>query len=441
MRTYFSFILFIFFFGNNTSAQTDLSLAQAIEIGLKNNFQIQIADRNIEIAQRNNTWQATGRYPTINLNAAFNNNFNGQNNPTGFLQEFNSLGTGLTGGVDVAWTLFDGYKVKINKQRLEQLELQSQSNSKVVVENTIQQIILAYYNALIQKEQLTVLKEVLDLSFDRIEYQEVRKEFGQAGTFDLLQTKDAYLNDSTNFVVQQNALDIALNNLKIAMGEDFSTNYQLTDALAFVNENYALEDLQQKMFSENRDLKSLYVNQELAKIDVRFQESNRYPSVRVNGGGNVGTNLNNLNVILPEQFPDGRNTSSNYGLYVNFTASYNLYDAGAKSRNIENAQVQEKITQLNIEDLKRNLTGQLQNILANYNNQKHLLDLTNVLLENAKQNLAIGEEKFKAGQISSFDYRSIQLSYINASQSKLRAIFNLKNTETELIKLIGGLVK
>ena len=74
MRTYFSFLFLIFFLGNNTSAQTDLSLAQAIEIGLKNNFQIQIADRNIEIAQRNNTWQATGRYPTINLNVASNNN-------------------------------------------------------------------------------------------------------------------------------------------------------------------------------------------------------------------------------------------------------------------------------------------------------------------------------------------------------------------------------
>ena len=39
--------------------------------------------------------------------------------------------------------------------------------------------------------------------------------------------------------------------------------------------------------------------------------------------------------------------------------------------------------------------------------------------------------------ISSFDYRSIQLAYINASQSKLRAIFNLKNMDTELVRLIG----
>ena len=434
--------LFIFFIGKNTNAQTPLSLAEAIEIGLKNNFQIQISEQQIDIAKRNNTWQNTGRYPTVNLQGSLNNGFNGQNNPTGFLQKFNSLSTGLSGGIDVGWTLFDGYKVNINKKRLEQLEQQSQVSAKATVETAIQQIILAYYNALIQREQLTVLREVLTLSYDRIEYQEVRKEFGQAGTFDILQTNDAYLNDSTNLVIQQNTYEVALNNLKLTMGEEFSKNYEPSDALQYVAQMYNLEDLQTKMFSNNRNLQSLFVNRELAKIETDFQKSNKYPKIGVNGGANLGATPSYLNV-KEAQFPidEGWNTTTNYGLYLNFSASYNLYDAGAKKRNIDNAKVQEMITQLSIEDLKRNLTGQLQNTLTNYNNQVQLLQLTDALIENAKQNLAIGEQKFKAGQISSFDYRSIQLAYINASQSRLRAIFNLKNTETELVRLIGGLVE
>jgi len=63
------------------------------------------------------------------------------------------------------------------------------------------------------------------------------------------------------------------------------------------------------------------------------------------------------------------------------------------------------------------------------------------LVNNSRQNLGIAEERFRGGLINSFDYRVIQLNFINASQSKLTAIFNLKSTETQLIQLIGGLTK
>jgi outer membrane protein TolC len=126
---------------------------------------------------------------------------------------------------------------------------------------------------------------------------------------------------------------------------------------------------------------------------------------------------------------------------LNFSATYNLFDWGRRQKTIENAQMEEMIAQLNIEDQKRNLFSQLENTFATYNNQKRLLQLTDNLLENANQNLGIANERFKGGLINSFDYRSIQLSYINASQSRLNALLNLKNTEVELIRLIGGLVR
>ena len=39
------------FIGKFVFGQQDLTLAQAIEIGLKNNFQIQIAEKNVEIGE------------------------------------------------------------------------------------------------------------------------------------------------------------------------------------------------------------------------------------------------------------------------------------------------------------------------------------------------------------------------------------------------------
>jgi len=127
--------------------------------------------------------------------------------------------------------------------------------------------------------------------------------------------------------------------------------------------------------------------------------------------------------------------------FVNLSASYPLFDGGARQIRLDNAKREELVAQLNISDLKRSLNNQLANTFATYNTQKRLVEVTSQLVNNARRNLEIAEERFRGGLINSFDYRSIQVSYINASQQRLNAVFNLKQTETELIRLIGGLVR
>lgn len=427
----------------NIVAQEPLSLAQAISLGLQNNYQIQIANKQIQLAQNNNTWKAAGRYPTVNANLSSQNTFSDANTPASFLTKSQSWNADINGSLEANYTLFDGYKVKISKERLATLEQQSQGNLKVAIENTVRAIMLAYYQALIQKEQIKVLEEVLVLSKDRIRQQEILKEYGQASNFDIIQTQDAYLNDSTTYLLQINTYETALRNLNLAMGvKDWTKEYGLSDPLVAPSSTYIFEDLETKMFAENQDLQNLFINRALTTIESRFQDSNRYPVVGVNAGISQNINLNYLDATNPftmEQF--GGSVGRTFRAYANISATYNIYNGGNTARAIENAKVQEHIAQLNIESLKQNLSTQLANTLMNYNNQLELLALTKNLLENANKNLEISKQRFDAGQINSFDYRAIQLSYINASQARLNAIFNLKNTETELIRLIGGLVR
>jgi outer membrane protein TolC len=248
-------------------AQVPLSLSDAIQKGLDNNYQIKISEANLDIAANNDSWAVAGRYPQINLTLNSQNGFNNSNNPASVLREQNSFNASIIPGLELNWTLFDGYRVKFTKQQLAQLKNLNEGNVQIAVENTIQRIILAYYQTLVQQEQLQVLLEVLDLSRDRIAYQEVKKDFGQATSFDLLQTQDAYLSDSTNYLVQENALENAFRNLNLAMGEDnLSIRYLLTDQIE-VEGAYELDDLKQKMLASNKNLRNLQVNRELASIN------------------------------------------------------------------------------------------------------------------------------------------------------------------------------
>lgn len=429
-------------------SQESLSLEQAIALGLQNNYQIQIAERELDIAQNRNDWSIAGKYPSVNLTLNWNNAYSradNSKNPASFVRQSNLVTSNIAPGAELNWTLYNGGRVRITKQQLEQLQRLSQGNVQVTVENTVQDIILAYYQALVQQEQLRVREEVLKLSKERLDYSVARQEFGQAATFDVLQSQDAYINDSTSYLIQQNTFENALRSLNLVMGvDDLSRRYQLTDQLEFDAQNYAGDDLRTRMLANNRILQNLFTNREIALLDTRLIETTKYPSIGLRTGVAYGLN-NNLVGTSTLASGDARDLggvgTNNLSTFINFSAVYNIFDWGVRRRNIENARVREIISQLDIEDYKRNISGELENTLATYNNQKQLVQVTNQLVENARRSLSIAEDRFEAGLVNIFDYRQVQLSYINATQSRLNAIYNLKTTETDLIRLVGGLVR
>lgn len=428
------------------SAQRALSLEDAITTALANNYQVQVARAATAIADNNNDWSLTGKYPTINAELNSGNNFNSTDNPASVVTSSNIISNGLTPGLTASWVLFDGYRITHTKDQLQGQAQLSQEQLEVEMQNTIQTITQAYYTALVQREQLEVLKDVLSVSRDRITYQEARKEFGQANTFDLLQAQDAYLNDSTTYLVQSNNYQNALRNLKLQMGETGTVSYTLTDALDSPNTALDLATLENKLLSDNPNLRSQAVNVELANINTKLQQTTRYPRISLNAGATYNWNMSNgsqtfnFGGMPNEQDLPGIASTTIRG-FVNFAASYTLFDGGGNNRRIETAELQVIQAQLQYNALREQLRTQLANTLATYNNQQDLVNITSQLESNASRNLEIAGERFRGGLINSFDYRSVQLSYINATQSRLNAMLNLKTTETELLRISGSLLR
>ncbi len=426
-------------------AQKPLSLQEAIALGLQRNFQVQTARNNAEIAANNNDWGAAGRYPGVNAGVNLNNGFNENRNPAGFLREVYSLASGITPNIDADWIVYGGHRVHLSKNQFELLETQAQGNVRQAMESAIEDIILSYYQVVIQQEQLGVRAEVLRLSRERLEYQRTRQEFGQSSTFDVIQTQDAYLNDSTAFIVQRASVNNAMRNLYRAIGEDApGEGYSLIDRLPLEAADYDLETLRTQMLNSNQTLFNLRINRELANLQTRFQESFRLPTLSLRTGASYTLNRNIFgNGIFANgnELDLGGIQNTNFNLLLNLTAAYNIFDGGARRRNVENARIQELNSQLGIDDARRNLLSQLDIAYERYLNQKSVLALSNNLVDNARRNIQIAEERFRGGLISFFDYRSIQISYINATQTRLNALYNLKTTETELLRLSGALLR
>ncbi|MCP4440643.1 MAG: TolC family protein [Aureispira sp.] len=435
-------IILILFSAFAAQAQDLITLPQAIEEALNASYQVKIANKNTTIAQNNNNYGEAGRFPSITLSVNPQNTYSNINNPTSFLNGAQILGTGGTATLDLAWTLFDGFKVRINKSRFDLLEKQSEGNAKLIIENIVQQVTLAYHNAIVQKSRLAMQAEVLQFSRDKISYTETRKEYGQATTFDILQVQDAYLNDSIVWQSQQLAYEMALQNLLLAMGktsglDDIAVpadtlNYQLVD--------YDFETLKNELLDNNQQIKNEKVKELIAKNNIEFQKSNLYPRLAMNAGISDQLNISQVSGKTP-QISDAWQAGTTFNGYINFGLSYNIYNGGKVRRSIKNAKVQQEIAELSTKDLERQLLNQLAVLVEQYNRQKQILDLSLQLVNNAQKNRTIASERFLGNTLNFFDFRTIQTNYIRSINAAQNAFLSAKNTEINMLVLLGKLIQ
>lgn len=424
---------FVFVFSSKNYGQSNLSLSEAIQIGLKSNYQIQIAGKNTEIAEKNNNWLEAGALPSISANASQGFNWSENNNPASFIKG-KSSSNNLSYGADLNWVLFNGFKVKITKDRLQYLQEQSEGNATVIVENTIQSIVLGYYNVLLQQEKLNAIKKLIEVSSDRYNYMVEKKELGSVSTFDLLQVKNALLTDSTNFLLQELALNNAKRNLNMLMAIDVNNQYNLTDKLEHTYVLLNVDGLKEKMLSNNQTLKNQYINQKILKKDKNLMKSNLFPVVSFNTGLNKS-----VSGFEQGEFSSSGNESFSY--YANFTLNFTLFNGHKTHRAFNNLKIQEEINSLTIEEMELTLTNDLISTYELYKARTSIMNLTKESLKNAQLNLDIATEKYKNGSISSFDYRDIQVNFLNTSATHLESVYNVISTNTDVVRLTGGVIE
>ncbi len=420
-------LLLLLLAGWTARAQETLSLTEAITKALENNYGIIIARGNEQISTIQNNWGTAGRYPYISFSAADNNSFNIQEGDDNVTNRFN-------GGVAVNWTLFDGFSVRISKTRLEELENLSKNNTTLLVEGTIQSVILAYYDVLLQKEKLANVEVLMELSSDRYDQAQQRKEYGSAVTYDVLQAQNAYLEDRANYLLQEVAYKNSKRNLSYLMAEKEAIDYEFTESFEPVLEEYQLSDLRGQMLENNKTIQSQYINLRLLDNEIAAAKSNYLPSLNFSGGV-TGTTTR----VKPENLD--ASWSKNATLYGNFTLSWNLFSGGNRKRAVQIAEIDRQLADVEMTDIQHDLDNRLANLYEFYQVRKELLVLAKENKQAAELNLQISREKFESGAINSFNYRDVQQIYLNAAQGELQAIYNFIDAQTSLLRLAGVIIQ
>ncbi len=412
---------FFAFFTMAVFPQEELTLSGAIGRAMENNYGLIISRAETEIAGINNNWGNAGRYPTIGFEASENNSYDLRDE---------SFSSRFSAGVGLNWVLFDGFRVNMTKTKLGQMEMLSEGRLGVLIESTIEDVILAYYNVLLQQEQLKVLQTVMELSDDRYHYELDRKSLGGSVTYNVLQAQNVYLTDKANYLNQEMEVRNTVRNLNFLMGIEPTITWEFGDSFEADTSRYQLGDLLSKMKSSNQTLKNQYTNLMLQENASSISKSAYAPTFSVGAG-----------IDLSESWTAQANQStvnSSIAPYGNLRLSYDIYSAGVRKRSVEVARINEEVARVEIQEMEHALTNELFNL---YDYYEVRIELLNVAIENmaaAELNLSISEEKYKTGVINSFNYRDVQLIYLNAAVRYLQSVYGLINSKTQLTRITGG---
>ena len=415
-------------------AQDTLEIATAIQIGLENNFDIQISQGEKTIASNNNTYGNAGFLPTVDLNGA--QRYTRENTSQVFISgdEQNRDGAksnNFSAGAVLNWTFFDGTSMFYTKDKLEQLEKQGIAITESVIQNIVAQIAKEFYTVALEQIRLGLLLENIGLSEDRLEIAKNKYEFGKSSKVEYLQAQVDLNRDISNHMIQQEKLASS----KTALNELLARDVTLDCYVAFdpnLNTGLKYEELNAIVEKRNPELLANRYEMKAAQLVKKELFGERIPQLGFNIGYNYAKSEAEAGFLISRQ-----SAGLNYGL----TATWNIFDGLNLNRRIQNAKILEENTALNYEAIKLSLERELYSTFISYQNNIQLYSMEEQNREVAKENNEIAIERYRVGTSSPLELREAQINLLEANLRYLNAAYSVKTGEIDLLFLSGTLLE
>ena len=425
-------LLFLILISSTLHAQQTLTVEDAINIALKNNYGIQVARNAAEVARINNTPGNAGMLPTAGITGGANYGLNNsyQKYSDGTNRTISNLSTtALNAGAQLNWTLFDGGKMFVTKDKLTEIEHLGTLQYKDKVLSTTYDVISAYYDVVRQKQQLTATQEILNYNKERLKISDAGYVAGSMLKSDMLQAKIDMNVTSENLVNQEYVVKASKKELNILLGRNPEADFDVTETIV---SNYTPDkgEIEKKLYENNTNYLMLKKQSDIAQLTLKENEKAYLPSFDLRGGYYYNQTLNSAGTTL---------NNRTFGPQIGGTLTIPLYTAGESKRKITASKIDILNTQSNLEQAKLELNTVLQNALQTYENQQKLLTIETENNALAKENLQTSLQRLRYGQATSLEVHQAQEYFVQSATRLINFQYTLKIAETKLKQLVAEL--
>jgi len=409
-------------------AQVPVTIANAIDTALKNNYDIRIAKNNSEIGKINNTYGMAGGLPSVNASAGDNKSvLNLQQKTSSGIDisknnvNSNSYNAGVTAGI----VLFNGFRIIAVKGRLNLLQTQSELQLNQQIQTTIAAVMETYYDIIRQQSYLNIIQSSLDISSKKLEIVKDRYKVGMANEADLLQAQMDLNTAQQNLKGQLLIIDQDKISLLQLMAVKQFFPITVIDTISIDKSirkdtiiNY-LENNPQYLSAEQQ----IKINEQI----VKEQRAQRYPSIRASAGYNLNYSSSSAGFNLFTQ---------NYGPTVGATIQIPIFNGNIYKIQQEVALYNVKNATLQKESLLTALKADAIKTYQSYESTLQQLDSQQKSYQDAGKLVNIVIQRFRLNQATILDVKAAQDSFESAGYMFVNLKYAAKVAEIELKRLI-----
>lgn len=287
--------------------------------------------------------------------------------------------------------------------------------------SVISKIKSAYYSVLKIQEQLTIAKENISIAEDFNKKAEIRYNVGEGTNLEKLTAKVQYSEALNNVEVLKNNLLSVFEELNFVLGleRDQIKNYQLNDKL----DNKKLDFTFEKLFDE-----AIKINPQLKVSELKVGASEVERTLAWSGL------LPNFNLAYLKQSRDGDN--SFYGVSFGiFVPLWFIFDQRGK---IQEASANVSIAESDLQLTKNNIYLKIKNAFTQYENERKQVQFYETeILPQAEEIFRTASKSYEAGEITYIEYLQAKQTLINSRSNYINTLHSYNLSIINIEEAVG----
>lgn len=352
-----------------------------------------------------------------------------------------SAGSGMPDGLEVGrWNTFSaGVSAAmplVNVQLWESLKISGQ-DVELAVEKArssrlemVSQVKQAFFAVLLAKESLNVYEEVYDNAIENFKQTEKKYNVQKASELDYIRAKTSVNSAIPNVYQAENAVFLALWQLKAVMGVDLDMDIDVAGSLG---------DWSETMFRDIHEHDDFDLNNSSTMRQLAIQAEQLATAVRVQRYADIPT--------LSLAFSYSQNAMTNdfdfsqyrwnpYS-YIGLSLNIPIFAGGKRRAAVKQAQVQYNELKLQQENTERQLRIAIRQYLSQMETGLKSLSAAESTLETARKAYDIAAKSYNVGRSTLTDLNDAQLALTQARLGVSQCVYNFMIAKSNLEQTLG----
>ena len=407
----------------------DLTLDGAVQIALKNNATVVIAEGTRRIYQEKITEYWGTAYPQLSASSKYTRNIESPSVFMGGSKITSGLNNAYAGSLDLNQVIWSGGKVYTGIKMANMYAADSNERLRTARNDISKAVKQMYYSVLLSSSLASIQLESLDLANQHLRTIEAKFKEGLANDLLVMRQKVEVSNTEPALTQAQNLYEEGLIELKNLLSMDPETDINLTDGLtcAMIGPG-EISGLYETALLNRPEYRAAKLQRDLYLAMIKIEQAANYPYVsafasrQFQGQSDAG-------------FPD--QTGRSWSTIAGFNISLPLFSGGSTSSKIKQARLQADIAETNIRDLELKIKLAVKKAWMRLKEAAMRLKSQATSVATARKALHATEVRFKDGLASQVELNDTSLALNKAQTLFIQAQHDTCSAEVELQWTMG----